>query len=244
MSSELDALIALAADYDPITASLSPDTLAVFGYAYGFLASRPNWLAPGEVLVDITDADWDVIEAMVANAVKEIFMPLVGQIVELATAIFPPNMLACDGSSYLRVDYPVLYAVLDSIFIVDADNFIVPDLRDRISMTEGATHMIGDIGGEETHILTVAELAVHDHTAGAATIIDPGHVHTEIPAVPAVSTLGAGVPFPIALPGVGFTGLSFTGITALAASISSTGNSDPHNNMQPFAVLRKAIIAF
>lgn len=53
---------------------------------------------------------------------------LIGSIQLYAVAALPSGLLACDGSSYLRVDYPALYSVLSSDFITDADNFTVPDL--------------------------------------------------------------------------------------------------------------------
>jgi len=39
----------------------------------------------------------------------------------------PDGTLLCDGSSHLRVDYPALYAEIDTSYHVDADNFLVPN---------------------------------------------------------------------------------------------------------------------
>jgi len=217
MSDELDALLALSANYDPITASLSPDTLAVFFYAGTYLQTKRNWYNPENRLDTISDEEWDVIEAMVAGALKEIMTNIVGMIITIATADFPPNVLPCDGSSYAREDYPLLYASLDSVFITDADNFVVPDLRDLVTIGESGTRSIGETGGEENHQLSVAELASHSHSYSVPDIptlvFEPG----EVP----VATLDL---FP-----------SATG---------NTGSDVPHNNMQPYLVLRKGIVAF
>lgn len=244
MSSELDALIALAADYSPITASLSPDTLAVFGYAYSYLSSRLNWLGIGEVPADITDADWDVIEAMVAEAYTEIFRPMIGQIVDIVTSTIPPNMLLCDGSTYLRVDYPELYAVLDTAFIVDADHFIVPDYQGRVTVGfDAGTYSLGVVGGLDSVTLTTTEIPSHDHVASAPTVVDPTHSHVEVAAVPTLITIGAGVPSPSAIPSASTTAPALTGISVLAPIISPTGGDGAHENRQPFGVAKKVIIA-
>jgi hypothetical protein len=52
---------------------------------------------------------------------------LIGSVLLYATATAPDGTLPCDGSSHLRVDFPSLYAVIDSAYIVDADHFITPN---------------------------------------------------------------------------------------------------------------------
>lgn len=233
MSQVLDELIALAADFNPITASLSPDTLAVFFYFEVAMQAMRTWLSPGNPLDTITSDEWDTIEAMVANAYKEIMTPMIGQIIEYVGSAFPPNILPCDGAAYDRVDYPDLYAVLDSAFIVDADTFVVPDLRDRVTIGQSATRDVGLVGGEEEHMLTVEELPAHDHSAN-----DAGHVHAEIIAVDTLVNGGLEAPAPSATAAPSSTGLGYANI-----SIGATGDDVSHNNMQPFLVLKKGIIA-
>ena len=45
-----------------------------------------------------------------------------------------------------------------------------PDLRDIFVVGAGSTYGIGDTGGENTHILTKAEIPPHTHTFGTANI--------------------------------------------------------------------------
>lgn len=52
---------------------------------------------------------------------------MIGSLMLYATTAPPDRTLPCDGNSYLRVDYPKLYAVLSSQYIIDSDNFRTPN---------------------------------------------------------------------------------------------------------------------
>lgn len=111
----------------------------------------------------ITD-DWDTVEALLGQVTNDIMTnSRIGDIVATANAVLPSFGLACDGSSYERVDYPDLYAALDSAYIDDADNFHVPDLRDKTVLGAG-NRSIGDTGGAETHSLAISEMPTHQHS--------------------------------------------------------------------------------
>jgi microcystin-dependent protein len=183
------------------------------------LQKRYNWQNNGN---DVSDAEWDIIEAWVAGAYDDLFtdvsggdsMPI-GSIIMLATASVPSGYLLCDGSQYLRTAYPDLYAALDSAFIVDADNFTVPDLRDTFALGSGISHNVGDTGGEVSHALTTDEMPAHSHTIGRASNIGTSSVRV---AGGNATTLGL-------------------------VSTSSVGAGDPHNNMPPYLALLPVIKA-
>jgi microcystin-dependent protein len=159
---------------------------------------------------------------------------MIGVILPYATTVPPINTLACDGASYLRIDYPDLYAALGSPFVIDANTFVTPDLRGRVPLGTGtgsglSTRALGDQGGEETHQLNVGELAAHAHT-------DTGHIHST------GNSLILGTSAPPPLDALGPNPLpAFTG--SASANITSTGSDTPHNNMQPWLALNYAIIA-
>jgi microcystin-dependent protein len=152
--------------------------------------------------------------AQLSIAMVEGFNPMVsgpGIIYPYAGFALPANALWCDGSSYLRTDYPALFAVIGVTYgSVDADHFTMPNLAYRVPVGIGTYSgqpeiELGTELGEPEHTLTVAELAAHQHSIdgyvpGAA--LAPG----ELPVFTTVT-----VPS-----GTGFT-----------------GSDNPHNNMQP-----------
>lgn len=90
-------------------------------------------------LLTLTDPDnWEQVEGLTVEEtvqaademVENYFeLPMIlGGIFPCATVNPPLGTLLCDGSSHLREDFPALYAVLDPLYIVDADTFKTPDL--------------------------------------------------------------------------------------------------------------------
>jgi microcystin-dependent protein len=154
---------------------------------------------------------------------------MIGQIIPYITANPPDNCLVCDGAVYDRVDYPDLYAVLDSAFIVDADTFAVPDLRDKTIIGASATHALGDTGGEATHELSTAEIPAHSHT-------DTGHQHATGNSITLAAVMPGEGPVLTPNPIPAWTG-------SASANLSNTGGSEAHNNMQPYVALGYAVVA-
>lgn len=147
---------------------------------------------------------------------------VIGEIVTYAGPTTPDaKWLPCDGSSLLRSDYPDLFTVIGTTYgSVDGSHFTLPDLQGRVPIGEGSgsglsPRAIGDQGGEETHVLTIGELASHVHGTGNSALLG-----TSVP--PPLDALGPN-PFP--------------------AVTGSTGSDDPHNNMQPFLTILYLIVA-
>jgi microcystin-dependent protein len=136
----------------------------------------------------------------------------IGDIGISASATLPDTRLWCDGATYNRADYPDLYAALDAAFLIDADTFQVPDLRERVPVGESASYTVGAAGGAAEHTLTAPEIPPL-----------PLHVRIYTPAHAA----GTGVQ--------GQYGSAGTGANPVVVNMSG---GEPHNNMQPYLVVR------
>jgi len=220
LSYNLSKLQELAENSTDLTVALSPSSQSVLFFAVDYLKQRRNFVARQIEGDTVTDAEWDVLEEMVDGAFRELMTPLIGLIIPMALAVIPSNMLYCDGAQHAKSDYPDLAALLDPIYIVNASTFITPDLRGRTVLGSGtgtglSSREIGQTGGEETHALSVPEMPSHQHGLflGTGLAVAPGELPIKTPA---------------------FLPLDATDVT---------GSSIAHNNMQPFHVLKYAIIA-
>ncbi len=221
MSAELTALDELAVNFRSGIYRLSPTSLAVLFYATPYLIKRYNWIDRTDPLDEVTNAQWDVISSYVDGLLYEAKNPVIGYVVPYITESPPANVLACDGATYLREDFPALYEALDSVFIVDADHFVVPDLRGRTVIGAGigaglTDRTPGETLGEETHQLSESELASHVHTIPLTTTtlaVEPGEVTVLTP------------------------------IPIFTQNTGSTGGDVGHNNMQPSYALNYGVVA-
>ncbi len=91
----------------------------------------------------------------------------------------PPGWLLCNGSAVSRIIYAGLFAVIGTAYGAGdgSTTFNLPDMRGRVPVGIGASGVIipGDVGGEQNHILTVAEMPSHTHTTG---LLHPYHANT------------------------------------------------------------------
>jgi len=190
--------------------------------------NMPLWFWMNEQY-PLDQAQIDDLDNRLATAGGQLMQSLVGLIMPVATATAPDGTLLCDGSTYLRVDYPNLYDAIDPGLHIDADSFIVPDLRDRFVLAEGPINAAFTTGGSFEHVQTVGELAAHTHTS-------PPHSHSESTAAPTAILVGVGAPVPSAIPGASITG-------ATSVSVDSAGASDPMDITPPFYALKYVVVA-
>lgn len=219
----------------PSAARLSPTSRVFLQTALDNLMMRYIWVQSAETQEPITDAQWDDLDASLSKAAKELMEnALIGQVTFYICNPAPDGVLPCDGSTYLRVDYPELYAALDTAFIIDADTFVLPDLRGRFVVSVGTlgsnTYNLGDIGGEASHTLTIDEMPSHAHT-------DTGHSHTTGNSLPGLALAPGEEPVLVPNPLPAFTG-------SASANIQNTGGGGAHENRPPFLALNVGVYAW
>jgi len=199
-----------------IPASL--DWLAMVSGALMLLSKVYNWEQVGSLTPDEAAQQFGDIAQ---EAIQTGDWCMIGEIKAFATVDAPPHMLPCDGASYLREDYPRLYAVLPPSLIIDADHFETPALYERFLVGASYNPMDGiqpfAYGGEAEHQLIGLEMPSHQHIIPSLTVglaVAPGELVVEVPNL---------------FEPVGFT--------------EPAGGDEPHNNMPPYFAVKYFIVA-
>lgn len=93
-----------------------------------------------------------------------------GSVLPFAGSTAPDGFLLCDGAAVSRATYSQLYSVLGVAYGAGdgSTTFNLPDIRGRVAVGAGAgpgltARSRGQVLGEETHLQTLAEMAVHRH---------------------------------------------------------------------------------
>lgn len=172
----------------------------------------------------------------------------------------PHYYLLCDGSSFSALpgqQYYGLFLKIGYSFGGAGASFNVPDSRRKVHVGSGGSgtgvlgNTVGNSGGEESHQLTAAELASHNHpgstfTGGTGTA--GAHDHGPGAASQFLCT-GGNNNAHLNIGGGSHDAQSRTsndgnhnhGIPTQPVAISSQGSDTPHNTVQPSLVVTKLI---
>ena len=143
--------------------------------------------------------------------------------------VFPPKGWAlCDGQLLPINQNQALFSLLGTTYGGDGRvNFGLPNLQGRASMHMGNGHTLGEVGGEQAHTLSIAQIPTHVHSMKASSTAGDG------PA-PGGQVLAAANSTQLYGPATNLTSL-------ISSSIANVGGSQAHLNMQPFLVLNFSI---
>lgn len=178
------------------------------------LTTTGNISAGGNLTVQDITAD-DVVVDTIADAAGLLRGVPIGIMLPWAgapTDPLPARWLWADGSEIVNATWPELAALLGTRFgSAAAGKTKLPDTRGRTFIGAGTgagltARTAGATGGSETHQLTVAQM--------------PSHTHTVVPNATLAVNQGSNWTVPL--------------FTAPGAVTGSTGNDQPHPNMQPW----------
>lgn len=159
--------------------------------------------------------------------------PYVGEIRIFAGSFAPNGWLYCDGQLLSIAENEVLFQLIGTTYGGDGETtFALPDLRGRAPVHQASGQILAETGGAESVTLSTAQMPAHGHplvgSATNATATSPaGGVLATMPEV-ATSAYGSDAPR----------------TTMAPQSVSTTGGSQPHDNMQPFLAVGFIISLF
>ncbi|MDN4163326.1 phage tail protein [Nocardioides abyssi] len=151
--------------------------------------------------------------------------PYLGEIRMFAGNFAPQGFELCDGRLLPISEHDALYALLGTTYGGNGETtFGLPDLRGRLPVHQGtgtglSPRTLGQAYGTEQVTVTTAQLPAHHHAMTAAT------------AATSTSPVGA-------LPGVPVGGAAYAEPSAAAhtlhaATVTSAGGTQPHDNRMP-----------
>lgn len=146
--------------------------------------------------------------------------PYVGEIRMFGGNFAPLGWAFCDGQLMAVAENDTLFSLIGTTYGGDGrTTFGLPDLRGRLPVHQGNGFVVGELGGTEDVTLTVNQLPSHSHRLSGTS--DPA----------AARGITGGM---LARAPAEAYASRFTAQPLAPQSISQTGGSLPHTNVQPF----------
>lgn len=207
--------------------------------------------------IEMILADFDAITAVINGELDATNMSPTGQSgmylpgdLIISAAATRAGCLLCNGAAVSRGTYAPLFTAIGTAFGAGdgSSTFNVPNYLGRVIVGAGSgsgltARGLGSSGGEESHVLSPAELASHGHgitdPGHGHGITDPGHAHggatgSILATGGANVNLGAGgIAYAYTTTDSRGTGVSVQG-SGTGVSVQANGSNYGHNNMQPF----------
>lgn len=138
----------------------------------------------------------------------------------------PKGWALCNGQLLPINQNQALFALLGTTFGGDGESvFALPNQKGKAPVHFGQSFTLGQTGGEQAHTLTTAEMPTHTHVLQGAS--EGGDAP-----LAAGNLLGAAA---------GLYGPAQSLTSLVPGTVSNTGGSQPHENMQPYLTLNFCI---
>jgi len=158
------------------------------------------------------------------------FGQFIGEIKMVGFNFAPQGWAKCDGQILPINQHSALFSLLGTTYGGNGEStFALPDLRARVPMHAGngpgiGNHPIGQKGGSENTILSLAHLPPHNHPVTIAASSAEGD--TALPDGHILAKSGTG----------GYTNQASDSSLAGASTVNA-GSGQQHSNMQPYATV-------
>ncbi len=154
------------------------------------------------------------------------------QIIMFAGNFAPRSWAYCQGQILSIAQNTALFSLLGTTYGGNGQTtFGLPDLRGRVPVGTGqgpglSNIDLGEMAGSPTHTLISNEMPSHSHTATTTAKVSSLNANTEEPAGNVLATQANNFYAPANTANGNLGGVSTT--------LTNTGGSQPHNNMQPY----------
>lgn len=164
-----------------------------------------------------------------------------GQIEAFAFGFAPTNWALCAGQLMPINQYQALFSLLGTTYGGDGiRTFALPNLQSRVAAGQGQNTLLGQVGGEENHTLTLAETPAHIHNLSAATNVDLAkNVDTPSNAVALATTTGKNQNGDVLTVNI-YVADAHPNQPMAPATVGNSGGQ-PHPNLMPYTTLNFCI---
>ena len=155
----------------------------------------------------------------------------VGEIRMFAGNFNPNGWMFCQGQPLPISEYETLFQLIGTTYGGDGEEtFNLPNLSGRLPLHQGSGYVIGQMAGVEEVTLTTQQIASHSHPFMATTNIGGA-------SAPGNSVLAQSSTIKV------YSAIAPT-VALGPSSMTPTGGSQPHSNLQPYLCINFIISLF
>ncbi|HEY0589204.1 MAG TPA: tail fiber protein [Pseudoduganella sp.] len=152
--------------------------------------------------------------------------PYLAEIRMTGFSFAPKGWALCNGQLLPINQNQALFAILGTTYGGNGQTtFALPDLRGRVPVHMHANFNLGQQGGEASHTLIASEMPAHTHSLGISTAVS----HQADPTGRVLGNVEAGA--------LNYYAPQDGTATLAAHTVTSSGGSQPHENMQPYLTI-------
>ncbi|MDK9717826.1 MAG: tail fiber protein [Trichlorobacter sp.] len=161
--------------------------------------------------------------------------PFIGEVMCGGWNFCPNGWAECNGQLVPIAEYDALFSLIGTTYGGDGQyTFALPDIQGRTMVYQGqgtglSNRVLGETGGVETVTLTTNQMPSHAH--GVAVHSGAEKAASPTGKIPGVTATAAPV----------YNSAATSGKTLAFGALAPTGGSQPHNNLQPYLVVKCCI---